>query len=42
MFIGSPLIAALVETGGYSAGFLAAALTVALGLATFLFTERRW
>ena len=41
VFIGSPLIAALVETRGYAAGFLAAALTVALGLATLLVTERK-
>jgi MFS family permease len=40
VFIGSPLIALLVETRGFSAGFLAAALTTALGLATFLATER--
>ena len=40
VFIGSPLIAALVETRGYSAGFLASALAVVLGLATFLVTER--
>ena len=41
VFIGSPLIAALVESRGYAAGFLAAALTVALRLTTFLVTERK-
>lgn len=40
VFIGSPLIAGLVQARGYSAGFLASALAVALGLATFLVTER--
>jgi MFS family permease len=42
VFIGSPLIAWLVEAGGYSAGFAASAFAVALGLATFLATERAW
>jgi MFS family permease len=41
IFIGSPLIALLVESRGYGAGFLASALMVALGLVTFLATERR-
>jgi MFS family permease len=41
VFIGSPLIALLVEARGYSAGFLATAGTVTLGLVTFLATERR-
>ena len=40
VFVGAPLIALLVETRGYSAGFLASALTVAAGLAAFLITER--
>jgi MFS family permease len=40
VFIGSPLIALLVERRGFSAGFLAAALTTAAGLATFLALER--
>jgi MFS family permease len=40
VFVGSPLIALLVETRGFSAGFLAAALTTALGLGTFVATER--
>jgi MFS family permease len=40
VFIGSPLVASLVEARGYSAGFLASALAVAAGLATFLLTER--
>ncbi|HEX9821517.1 MAG TPA: MFS transporter [Methylomirabilota bacterium] len=40
VFIGSPLIALLVETRGFPAGFLASALAVVLGLATFLATER--
>src|SRR5262249_17891273 len=39
VFIGSPLIARLVEIRGYSAGFLASALAVALGLAVFMLTE---
>ena len=38
--IGAPTIALLVQTHGYSAGFLASALANALGLATFLATER--
>jgi dipeptide/tripeptide permease len=41
VFVGAPIIALLVETRGYSAGFLASALTVAAGLAAFLLTERR-
>lgn len=40
VFIGSPLIALLVEARGYAAGFLATALTVVLGLVTLLVTER--
>jgi MFS family permease len=40
VFIGSPLVARLVQARGYSAGFLASSLAVALGLATFLATER--
>ncbi len=40
VFIGSPLVARLVQARGYSAGFVASALAVALGLATFLATER--
>jgi MFS family permease len=38
--IGAPTIALLVQSQGYSAGFLASALTTALGLATFLATEQ--
>jgi MFS family permease len=38
--IGSPLIALLVQTRGFSAGFLASAVTTAAGLAVFLVTER--
>ena len=37
--IGAPAIALLVESRGYSAGFLASAIMGALGLATFLATE---
>jgi len=40
VFIGSPLVARLVEARGYSAGFLASALAVAVGLAAFLAGER--
>jgi MFS family permease len=40
VFVGSPLIALLVQARGYSAGFLAAAATAAVGLALFLATER--
>src|SRR4029077_9110472 len=40
VFIGSPLVAQLVQARGYSAGFLASAVAVALGLGTFLATER--
>jgi MFS family permease len=40
VFIGAPLVARLVEVRGYSAGFLASAAAVTLGLATFLATER--
>jgi MFS family permease len=40
VFLGSPLIALLVERHGFAAGFAAAAVTTALGLATFLATER--
>jgi MFS family permease len=40
VFIGSPLVALLVETRGFPAGFLASAFTVVLGLVTFLATER--
>jgi len=39
--IGSPLIALLVQTRGFSAGFLASALATLAGLAVFLATERR-
>jgi len=39
--IGSPLIALLVQSRGYSAGFLAAATVTSLGLLTFLTLERR-
>src|SRR6267142_2370678 len=38
--IGAPTIALLVQTQGYAAGFLASAIATALGLATFLATER--
>jgi MFS family permease len=41
VFLGAPVIAALVEALGFAAGFLASALVTALGLATFLATERR-
>jgi MFS family permease len=40
VFIGAPLIALLVESHGYTAGFLASALTVIAGLAAFLASER--
>ena len=40
--IGAPSIALLVQSQGYGAGFLASALTTALGLATFLATEHYW
>ena len=40
VFIGSPLVALLVEARGYSAGFLGSALAVAVGLAVFMLTER--
>jgi MFS family permease len=40
VFIGAPLIALLVESRGYTAGFLASALTVIAGLAAFLASER--
>jgi MFS family permease len=40
VFVGSPLIALLVQAQGFAAGFLASALVVLLGLATFLATER--
>jgi MFS family permease len=40
VFVGAPLIALLVEARGYSAGFLASALTVAAGLGAFLLSER--
>jgi MFS family permease len=39
--LGSPLIALLVQSRGYSAGFLAAAAMTLLGLLTFVLTERR-
>jgi MFS family permease len=39
--IGSPLVALLVQSRGYPAGFLAAAATTLLGLLTFLFIEHR-
>ena len=38
--IGSPLIAALVQSRGFSAGFLASAATTTAGLLVFLATER--
>ena len=41
VFVGAPLIALLVETRGYSAGFLASALTVLAGLLAFVVSERR-
>jgi MFS family permease len=40
VFVGSPLIALLVQSQGFTAGFLAAAMATLLGLATFLATER--
>jgi MFS family permease len=39
--IGAPLIALLVQTHGYAAGFLASAATTALGLGALLLGERR-
>lgn len=39
--IGSPLIALLVQSRGYPAGFLAAASVTLLGLLTFVLLERR-
>jgi MFS family permease len=39
--VGSPLVALLVQSRGYSAGFLAAAAMTVLGLLTFVLTERR-
>jgi MFS family permease len=39
--IGSPLIALLVQTHGFPAGFLASALSTSLGLALLLTLERR-
>jgi MFS family permease len=39
--IGSPLIAWLVQSQGYAAGFLASAATTAAGLVTLLLAERR-
>ncbi len=39
--VGSPLIALLVQRHGYGAGFLASAVTAALGVAALLATERR-
>jgi MFS family permease len=39
--LGSPLIALLVQSRGYSAGFLAAAAMTLLGLLAFVLTERR-
>ena len=42
VFIGAPIVARLVEARGYSAGFLASALAVVLGLAAFLVTERSY
>ena len=41
VFVGAPLIALLVEARGYSAGFLASALTVLAGLVAFVVSERR-
>jgi MFS family permease len=40
VFVGSPLIALLVQAQGFAAGFLAAALVTGLGLVTFLAVER--
>jgi MFS family permease len=40
--VGAPTIALLVQSHGYGAGFLASAVTMALGLATFLATEHYW
>jgi MFS family permease len=39
--VGSPLIALLIQSRGYSAGFLASATMTLLGLLTFIVTERR-
>jgi MFS family permease len=39
--VGSPLVALLVQSRGYAAGFLAAATMTVLGLLTFVLTERR-
>jgi MFS family permease len=39
--LGAPLIAWLVQSHGYAAGFLASAATTALGLVTLLASERR-
>jgi MFS family permease len=39
--VGSPLIALLVQSRGYAAGFLASATLTAAGLLTFLILERR-
>jgi MFS family permease len=39
--VGAPLIAALVQSQGYAAGFLASAATTALGLVALLASERR-
>jgi len=39
--IGAPLIALLVQRRGYAAGFLASAVTTALGLVALLVSERR-
>ena len=39
--VGSPLIALLVQRHGYGAGFLASAVTAALGVAALLASERR-
>jgi MFS family permease len=39
--VGSPLIALLIQSRGYSAGFLASATMTLLGLRTFIVTERR-
>ena len=39
--VGSPLTALLIQSRGYSAGFLASATMTLLGLLTFIVTERR-
>jgi MFS family permease len=39
--VGAPLVAVLVQRRGYAAGFLASAVTTALGLVALLVAERR-